>query len=80
MSFVTSIFFSGLAPYSTSTLSTMAGALSANVIKDFFMNIFMNPGNHFIPVAIFGGVCIAACVGLAYLIKMVYEKTCHKVN
>jgi hypothetical protein len=50
--------------------------LTANVIRDFFMNVFLHPGEHTIAVIICCGVVAAPFVGLAFLIKWIYEKYC----
>lgn len=67
------VVFSGVTQGAfTSTLA--AGALTANVVRDFFMNLFLHPGKNYIVVMALCAMTVAACVGLAFLIKMVYEK------
>ena len=69
------VVFSG---FTQGTITTMSAAsvLTANVVRDFFMNLFMHPGDHYMAVAIMCVVSIGACVGSAFLIKLLYEKYC----
>ena len=56
---------------------TAVGALStltANVVRNFFTNLFMHPGDHYMTVVIICAVSVGACIGSAFLIKLVYEK------
>lgn len=60
----------------TTTAAPALGMLTAGVVKDFFMNLFLNPGGNFTAVAILAGSVIALSVGAIFLIKIVYEKYC----
>lgn len=54
--------------------STLVPSLATTVTKNFFMQLFLNPGDNFIAVLIVCGVVVAPCVGLIFLIKKLYEK------
>jgi hypothetical protein len=73
------VFFSPVmlaGQYSLVTAVTAVSTVTAGVVKDFFMQLFLNPGANMMPVMILCGVVIASCVGLAFLIQKVYEKYC----
>ena len=74
MVFFSPVMFAGQMTVGVSVASTAMGALTANVAKDFFMGIFMNPGNNFMGVMIVCGVVVATCVGLAFLLKLLFDK------
>lgn len=68
---------SGSAQLSLTTAATSTmNALMAGAVKDFFINLFMHPGDNSTAVMIMAGVTVAACVGLAFLVMKVYEKCC----
>jgi hypothetical protein len=54
--------------------SSVLTTLVASTVRDFFTNIFMNPGANFYAVIVFAVVPIGIAVGLAFLIKKIYEK------
>lgn len=63
----------------TANVTTVAvPTLTASVVKDFFTNLLLNPGNHFTAVIVCCAVAAAPCIGLAFLIKMTFEKYCPK--
>jgi hypothetical protein len=64
----------GTLAISSTTTTALMGTLTAGVVKDFFMNLFLNPSGHFYAVLIVCGVIVAPIVGLIFLIKMVFEK------
>ena len=67
--------FSGITQGAFTAVSA-ASALTAHVVRDFFTNLFMHPGDHYMAVVMICVVSIGACVGSAFLIKLVYEKYC----
>jgi hypothetical protein len=62
----------------TSAASTALGTLTASVAKNFFLQIFMNPGGNFMGVVIICALPVAACLGSAFLIKMLFDKVFFK--
>jgi hypothetical protein len=74
MIFFPSVALAGTLAVSSATTATMVGTLTAGVVKDFFMNLFLNPSGHFYAVLIVCGVIVAPCIGLAFLIKVLFEK------
>ncbi|MCC5831677.1 MAG: hypothetical protein JJU12_01350 [Chlamydiales bacterium] len=62
------------------TMTTAHGSAMALSLNDFFLNLFMNPGENSTAIMIMGGVTVAACVGLAFLIMRLYEKCCPERN
>lgn len=65
----TSIAQLGLLPVANSAISLVAG-----VIRDFFQNIFLNPGDNYVALLAICGVIVAPCIGIAFLIKVIYDK------
>jgi hypothetical protein len=64
----------------TSTATSTMTTLMAGTVKDFFLNLFMHPGENSTAVMIMGGLTVAACVGLAFLIMKLYERCCPERN
>ena len=76
MVYFPSLMFTGFTQGAAFTATAATSALTANVVRDFFMNIFLHPGENYIAVMVLGGAAIGACIGLAFLVKLVYEKYC----
>jgi hypothetical protein len=78
MVFFPSALFTGFTHLSvaTTTAASAIGMVTASVVKDFFTQLFLNPGDHFMAVAAICVVAAAPCIGLAFLIKMLYKKYC----
>ena len=74
MVFFSPVILAGQMTVATGAATTAIGAVTASITKDFFMNLFMNPGGNFMGVVIVCGVFAAACIGLAFLIKLLFDK------
>jgi hypothetical protein len=74
MGFISPLLLTQVAQMSIVPMTTSATMLTAMVAKDFFLDLFLNPQNHVIAVMILGGVTVAAFVGSAFLIKLLYDK------
>jgi hypothetical protein len=76
MVFFPQTLFAGQAMLSTAVTTSMLTTLTANVVKDFFIQIFLNPGSHFVAVVVICAVAVAPVAGLIFLTKKVYDKYC----
>jgi hypothetical protein len=76
MAFISPVMFTSFAQMSVVHFATATTTLTTCAVKDFFLNLFLHPGDHSVAIIIMGGVAVAACVGLAFLIKMIYERCC----
>lgn len=75
MAAIAPLLFSNFSQLSltTSQLGIMIST-TANVVQDFFMNLFLHPSQNIIAIGVMAVVLIGATVGLAFLAKKVYEK------
>lgn len=62
--------------HTLTTVSCGITSLTASAAHQFFTNLFYHPGQYPMPIMILGGVTVAACVGVAFLVKMAYDKFC----
>ena len=46
------------------------------MVTTFFQELFMNPGMNTTAVYIIAGSTVASAVGLAFLIKLIYNRCC----
>jgi hypothetical protein len=74
MGFIPPVLLSSATQFALVSMQPAALGLTLNVTKDFFQNLFLNPQNHTTAVMIIGGVCVVSCVGIAFLIKFLYDK------
>lgn len=75
MTAIAPLLFSNFSQLSlaTSQLGITISA-TANVVQDFFMNVFLNPGQNVVAIGVMAVVVIGAAAGLAFLTKKIYEK------
>lgn len=70
MGFITPVLFSPFVV--TPTITTVM----TSVITEFFTKVFLNPGNHLVAVIVMSAVVVAICVGIIFLIKLLFDKCC----
>ncbi len=70
MVYFPAVLYSGVTQATTFAATT----LTANIVSDFFRNLFLHPGENYMAMMAVAGVAVVACVGLAFLIKLVYDK------
>ena len=74
MVFFPTMALAGQMSLATTAATTALTSLTANAAKDFFMQVFLNPGGN-IPGVIIVCVLVAGpLIGLAFLVKLIYGK------
>lgn len=65
-------FITALLPMSQMAVETTVSV----TIGSFISNVFLHPGEHFYALIILGVGVVAGAVGIAFLVKKVYDKYC----
>jgi|GEM_PF-5786048 len=76
MVYFPSAIFSGFSQGTAALSLASMAQLTADAVRDFFINLFLHPGENVTALMILCGVTIAAVAGIAFLAKLAYEKSC----
>ena len=58
------------------TVATTTSTTTAMIAKEFFLDLFINPFNHFVPLLFFAALFVVPMSGVLYLVKKAYDRYC----